>query len=356
MLTAAVGPLAIEDLAVLTNDLAPATSAWSRQVDRLVTEQAARSLQPVGPADRRRYQFAHGSLLEQAQTDPSLRILRHPEYRRRIDRWADLWRDAGWPVPAGEDGTTPLSLLDTYPSTLKDHPRQLVALAADTGWLDAAWQTVGVDRVLADVGIAQSLGTALALLFGPGEDAREALARRVLSAADGGKLGSALKNRSEPDCEAAVREVTTAAAQLLDVDLIDVLVAGWQQYRDLTEAAQRTLQVPGSTEQVALATHRVNAELQSDVTNLIDGRQVAVQLGLSLVFDVSSLLAWISAGQLVAVQSGRFDITATLAVQGADLLIRQAHLELQDITPISPGIRLTDGRPEPPAAADPRSA
>ena len=160
VLTAAAGPLAIDDLATLTANLTPATPSWFRQVDRLVTEQAARSLQPTGPADRRRYQFVHDSLLERAQTDQSLRILRHPDYRSRIHRWADTWREAGWPVPAGADGATPRYLLDEYPSTLKDKPQRFMALVSDIGWLAAALQTVGVDRLLADLGTAQSAGAA----------------------------------------------------------------------------------------------------------------------------------------------------------------------------------------------------
>jgi len=160
VLTASAGALAIDDIAALTGDLAPATPAWSRQVDRLVTERAARSLQPVGPADRRRYQFAHSSLLEQAQTDQGLRELRHPDYRRRIERWADQWRAAGWPAPAGQDGTTPRYLLDEYPATLKNQPQRLAALAGDIGWVAAALQTVGVDQVLADLGTARAAGAA----------------------------------------------------------------------------------------------------------------------------------------------------------------------------------------------------
>ena len=156
VLTAAAGPLAIDDLAALTGDLAPAAPAWSRLIDRLVTEKAARSLQPAGPADRRRYQFAHASLLEQAQSDPSLRILRHPDYRHRIERWAEQWREAGWPVPATGDGATPRYLLDEYPATLKNQPLQLAALAGDVGWVASALQTVGVDKVLAGLATAKS--------------------------------------------------------------------------------------------------------------------------------------------------------------------------------------------------------
>jgi hypothetical protein len=70
-------------------------------------------------------------------------------------------------------------------------------------------------------------------------------------------------------------------------------------------------------------------EQQPYVTVLVDGHQVAtVQLGLSLVFEVTALLAGISAGRLAAVHTGRCDVTAALAIQGAELVTREAHFEL----------------------------
>jgi len=147
VLTAASGALTIDDLATLTADLKSVTPAWARQVDRIITNKAARSLQPVGD----RYQFAHGSLLEQAQTAESLRPLRHPDYRRRIHRWADTWRAAGWPALAGEEGMTPRYLLDEYPATLADQPKRLGALLNDGHWVAAVRHNVGVDRLAADL-------------------------------------------------------------------------------------------------------------------------------------------------------------------------------------------------------------
>ena len=150
VLTAAAGPLAIDDLATLASDLAPTTPNWSHQINRLVTRKAARTLQPVGSADDFRYQFAHSSLLEQAQTDQRLG-LRNAAYRRRIERWAERWRAAGWPLPSGHEQSTPRYLLDTYPSTLTREPRRLVQLAGDIGWIGAAIAASGVNRVLADL-------------------------------------------------------------------------------------------------------------------------------------------------------------------------------------------------------------
>jgi hypothetical protein len=157
-LTAAAGPLAISDLATLTSN-EPVTTAWTRRVRRLVTEKAARALQPVGLASNRRYQFAHGSLLEQAEADEELS---DPGYRRGIYRWADQWRNAGWPTEADADETVPRYLLDSYPATLADQPQRLAALTGDLGWVVAALLTAGVDQVLADMRTAQSVGAASA--------------------------------------------------------------------------------------------------------------------------------------------------------------------------------------------------
>jgi len=46
---------------------------------------------------------------------------------------------------------TPRYLLDAYPATLADDPSRLTALVSDVGWIDAAIQSTGVDRALADL-------------------------------------------------------------------------------------------------------------------------------------------------------------------------------------------------------------
>ena len=142
VLTAAAGPLAIDDLAALTRGSRSDTAAWLRRIDRLVTREAARSLLPVGPPDSRRYQLAHASLLESAQTD---RYLGDPEYRNRIHRWAEDWQAAGWTA------NTPRYLLDAYAGTLFGDSERLARLVSDVGWVSAATQAVGVDTVLADL-------------------------------------------------------------------------------------------------------------------------------------------------------------------------------------------------------------
>jgi hypothetical protein len=148
LLTAAAGPLSVIDLAFLSNDLVSPSAAHSRGVSRLVTEQAARSLEPVGSTEHLRYQFAHFSLLEYAQANEELC---DPEYRNRIHRWAEWWRDRGWRTPSDARGSTPRYLLDSYSGTLTSDPSRLVALVSDVGWVEAVIQSMGADRVLADL-------------------------------------------------------------------------------------------------------------------------------------------------------------------------------------------------------------
>ena len=186
-----------------------------------------------------------------------------------------------------------------------------------------------------------STPTALDLLFGPDADAAEILAGEILSSGGVQNLGRALASLSETTRKAAVQEAATTVAALLKVDLIGVLVRGWREHRNIVSAARQTLAAPGSTELVSMSAHEVTVDQRPSVSVLVDGQRVAtLELGLSIVFDVNALLLGISGGRLVAVHSGRCEITATLAVQGTDLLVRHAHLELPGVIPLRRRIRL----------------
>jgi hypothetical protein len=87
---------------------------------------------------------------------------------------------------------------------------------------------------------------------------------------------------------------------------------------------------------------------------LVDGRLIAaVRFSVSVVFDVSALLAGISAGRLVAVHAGRCDITGTLAIEGVEVASGRATLDLPGIIPLTPGVRLLPAEEYPAAATEP---
>lgn len=198
--------------------------------------------------------------------------------------------------------------------------------------------------------------TALDLLFGPDADPAEILAGEILSPGGDQGLGHALAHFPQMTRDAAAREAATTVAALLKADLIGVLVRGWREHRDIVSAARRTLAAPGGAELISVSAHQVTLDQRPSVSILVDGQlAVTLQLGLSIVSDVYALLLLINDGRLVAVRSGRCEITATLAVQGDDLLVGQAHLELPGVIRPRRGIRLLPAG-EYPAGEDPPGA
>jgi len=192
--------------------------------------------------------------------------------------------------------------------------------------------------------------SALSLLFGPAGGVTGLT--QAVSSSSAGDLSRIIPALPAELREPAAKEVSRVAAGLLDVDLIGLLVEGWREYADLTSAARRTLATAGSSELVSLVTHRVTAEQDSNVDLLVDGRPVAVvRFGLSVEFAVSGMVAGVSAGLLVAVHAGRCDMTATLAINGSEVLTRQARLELPGVIAVTPGVRLLPAQDYAVAAA-----
>jgi hypothetical protein len=192
------------------------------------------------------------------------------------------------------------------------------------------------------------------LLFSQSEGAAGGLA--TLSAEANANLGGAVRNLPPMTRRKAVTQVREAAAGLLDIKLTDILIAGWSQYHDLTSAARRTLAAPGSSELVTVVTHQVTAAQQPFVNVFVDGQLLAtIRLTVTVVFDVSALIAGISAGRLVAVHAGHCDISVTLAIDGVDVATGSARLELPGAIPLNPGIRLLPTN-EYPAVGQPGGA
>jgi hypothetical protein len=161
-------------------------------------------------------------------------------------------------------------------------------------------------------------------------------------------LDRALKKLPPMARDAAAREVTTATAELLNINLIDVLLRGWREYADLKSAARRTLAAPGSSELVSLVSHQVRMSQQPSVAVLVNGRQVAnLRLGLSLLFELKAVLARVRAGRLIAFVSGSCDVTAALAIDNINIASKQAHLELPGQAALTKPIRLLPDRDYP---------
>ena len=190
--------------------------------------------------------------------------------------------------------------------------------------------------------------TAADLLFGSSADAPEALARQIVSVGRGRNLGRVLKHIPRVTQEAAIREAALAAVVLLKVDLIDVLVAGWREHRDIYSAARRTLATPGSKELVGLAPHRISTIQQPTIGILVDGQRVhTLHLGLSIIFEVTGLVAGINGGRLAGLHAGRGELGVVLTIHEIEVLTKQAHLELPGMVALRSGLPLLPGREYP---------
>jgi hypothetical protein len=181
--------------------------------------------------------------------------------------------------------------------------------------------------------------TAADLLFGSTENADEVLTRHVMSA--GRTMARAFERLPRVTREAAVREAAVVAVGLLKIDLMEVLVSGWREHRDIFTAARRTLDIPGSKELVGLAPHRITTVQQPSVGILVDNHRVhTLQLGLSIFFEVTGLVAGIHAGRLAAIHAGRGDLGVALTIHELEVLTNRTHLELPGVKSLQRGFRL----------------
>jgi hypothetical protein len=181
--------------------------------------------------------------------------------------------------------------------------------------------------------------TAADLLFGSTEDPHEALTRHVMSA--GRTMARAFERLPRVTREAAVREAAVVAVGLLKIDLMEILVSGWREHRDIFTAARRTLDIPGSKELVGLAPHRITTVQQPSVGILVDNHRVhTLQLGLSIFFEVTGLVAGIHAGRLAAIHAGRGDLGVALTIHELEVLTNRTHLELPGVKSLQRGFRL----------------
>jgi hypothetical protein len=171
--------------------------------------------------------------------------------------------------------------------------------------------------------------TVSAFLFGEDQDTEQALAQALHEHGVLGSTGTALELVSDAGREAASHQVAVVAHGLLDLDLGDLLVAGWRKQGQLAAAAERTAANSGSSEVVELATHRVSSAHHPFVELLVNDVHVAtVTFDLEVEFVVKALVVTVRDGHVLSLHSGACDVVATLAAEGLQLASRRAHFEL----------------------------
>jgi hypothetical protein len=139
-------------------------------------------------------------------------------------------------------------------------------------------------------------------------------------------------------------EIVAVAVGALEEPLVDVLTAGWRRWDELTDAARRSLQVPGSTELVELHDERITSTHRPRIDVMLDRVEVA-HVDLEFVVDVvlHGVTAVVRGGRLSALRTGRADVTARLSVEGVPVTESTRTVDLTVEIGLRGGIALLDG-------------
>jgi Protein of unknown function (DUF2510) len=147
----------------------------------------------------------------------------------------------------------------------------------------------------------------------------------------------------------AEREVASQADSLLSMDLFDLIAEGWKKYTALVEAARRTRAAPATKETVDLATHRIEYGHHPAVEVFIDGKSAGtLKIDLTVAFTMAAIVAVVSAGRLMEIQTGNCTVSGTLAMKGIVVAERQRKFDLPGAVRLRRGVALLE--PSPAAA------
>jgi len=183
--------------------------------------------------------------------------------------------------------------------------------------------------------------TARAFMFGEAERAPSALGHLLTERGALGVAGSALAGLSGPARTTVWNQLTASAAGLLDVDLGELLVAGWRRHTALQAAARATLANPAATEVVDLVTHRITSTHQPYLELVAAGQRVAsLRFTLSLAFEIAGLVATVQRGSLIGLQCGRCRIEGVLSCEDVELARREGELDARLMIPLATEIPL----------------
>jgi hypothetical protein len=152
---------------------------------------------------------------------------------------------------------------------------------------------------------------------------------------DGRELAGLLR-RSVPRQPAGVaslvqHQIADAARHALrEEHVLDVVLRVWKTYDDVVQAARRTRENPGSSESVPITSDTMSSQHHVAVDVLIDETTVrTVDFRVDLAVKIDVALVAVSAGAIQAIRVGRATATATLAVEGTEVLTRSREIDLQ---------------------------
>ena len=205
------------------------------------------------------------------------------------------------------------------------------------------------------IGLAQDVSLRAAL-FDSQEDAIGAVTAWISSGEVADKVRDALREVPSVTKNIALGKLGGAAAKLLELDLTDILAAGWRKHMKLLDVARRTAK-DRSEEPANLASHKISLAHEPSISILLNATTVTtINFRLEAEFEIAALTATIRSGYLTAIGAGACKVHGTLAVEGSTIVNGSKTFELPGIIRIRNGIPLLHGPELPgllPAPEDP---
>lgn len=146
----------------------------------------------------------------------------------------------------------------------------------------------------------------------------------------------------------ALRAIGEAIATALDIRLADVLIGGWNKYRELAKYADRDRYPPDDVNLVALGEHEIKSSHEPRIAVLVDGATVGeIRLRVDLEADIESATLKVQDARIREVSTGRCTIKGTLSCEGLKLAETERTVAIPGVVSFGSGIPIAARRDRP---------
>jgi hypothetical protein len=183
------------------------------------------------------------------------------------------------------------------------------------------------------------------VLFGPDGRARDALSA-LLDEVDVIDVSTnQVRSLRKAGVKALMNKIAEASVELLGIDLLDAVIAGWRKHSALVRAAEDTAST-FEPEIVQLATHRMTLLYRPYIDLMVEDVVVTtLHLEAEVEVTIQALVATVERGKLTELHSGDCLLNTKLLAEGIEIARAQGHIDLPLTIELADGLQLLPYQP-----------
>lgn len=154
--------------------------------------------------------------------------------------------------------------------------------------------------------------------------------RELFVSADDGKLGASLRLPLLPkDVAQLVTGIEWKALgehvfDLLDLNVVDILLAGWKKHQGVRRALRETAVDPSRTAVIHIAHHTLDSTHTPSIELRAQGRKVIeLSFPIELAFDIEAVELTVRAGAVREIRPGGVKVRGTVKLENTVILERE---------------------------------